>query len=353
MGEGFAIHSSKQFLSTDRRYKKALCLQKSPSVSLPSFPLPSKVTHTRSISIPLVEQSDILTRLFSFSSLCPLSAFSVLTPCHKMVSKIVGLTLLAALASTVSAYTYYAHLVLPDPTALNSVVKVHIVDDQVPGNNEAVFMEYRFPGYPDFDQYSSFKKYGYTQIEASIIFRDSEVELNRLTEPNMFTMFSCQRIDRFTQPGPCNSTLTWKVYSCENKNFYDKKGIPAPPPTTSTPVVPLVPCPTTTTNPPPQTTTTNPPKPTTTPPKPTTTPPKPTPTCLAGYNGKGNGKGPDGACCSKSGDCKDTCVQGICRDRCLTGYEGKGNGKGPNGACCSKSGDCKDTCVKGICGVHP
>ncbi|KAK3814055.1 MAG: hypothetical protein J3Q66DRAFT_402637 [Benniella sp.] len=41
------------------------------------------------------------------------------------------------------------------------------------------------------------------------------------------------------------------------------------------------------------------------------------------------------------------------RDRCLTGYEDKRNGKGPNGACCSHSDDCKDTCVKGICGVHP
>jgi hypothetical protein len=29
------------------------------------------------------------------------------------------------------------------------------------------------------------------------------------------------------------------------------------------------------------------------------------------------------------------------------------NGKGPNGACCSHSDDCKDTCVYGICRVHP
>jgi hypothetical protein len=38
---------------------------------------------------------------------------------------------------------------------------------------------------------------------------------------------------------------------------------------------------------------------------------------------------------------------------CIPGYRGKRNGKGPNGACCSHSRDCKDTCVKNVCGVHP
>ncbi|GAA5814307.1 hypothetical protein MFLAVUS_007801 [Mucor flavus] len=38
---------------------------------------------------------------------------------------------------------------------------------------------------------------------------------------------------------------------------------------------------------------------------------------------------------------------------CKAGYRGKRNGKGPNGACCSHSDDCLDTCVSGICGVSP
>ncbi|KAG2229952.1 hypothetical protein INT48_003497 [Thamnidium elegans] len=38
---------------------------------------------------------------------------------------------------------------------------------------------------------------------------------------------------------------------------------------------------------------------------------------------------------------------------CKSGYRGKRNGKGPNGACCSHSDDCLDTCVSGICGVSP
>ncbi|KAI8071377.1 hypothetical protein BC940DRAFT_294307 [Gongronella butleri] len=44
-----------------------------------------------------------------------------------------------------------------------------------------------------------------------------------------------------------------------------------------------------------------------------TTTKTPTPTCIAGYKGKLNGQGPNGACCSSSDDCKETCVKGICK----------------------------------------
>lgn len=40
-------------------------------------------------------------------------------------------------------------------------------------------------------------------------------------------------------------------------------------------------------------------------------------------------------------------------ETCILGYLGKRNGKGPNGACCTHSNDCLDTCVKGVCGVTP
>ncbi|KAF9354435.1 hypothetical protein BGX34_011022, partial [Mortierella sp. NVP85] len=109
---------------------------------------------------------------------------------------------------------------------------------------------------------------------------------------------------------------------------------------------------------------------TTTAPRPTTTtrPPTPSSTCIPGFAGKRNGDGPHGACCTHSDDCDDTCVKGVCRDddwvpttttrpastrspspspSCKPGFSGKRNGDGPDGACCTHSDDCIDTCVKG------
>lgn len=40
-------------------------------------------------------------------------------------------------------------------------------------------------------------------------------------------------------------------------------------------------------------------------------------------------------------------------ERCILGYLGIREGQGPNGACCTHSDDCLDTCVKGVCGVNP
>ncbi|KAK3807199.1 MAG: hypothetical protein J3Q66DRAFT_444992 [Benniella sp.] len=279
-----------------------------------------------------------------------------------MIPKLVGLSLLAALASTVNAYTWYAHILIAGNT---TTYKIHPIDLQVPGNDAALVWEWEIGS--DFVK-PPFLQYGYVDIEPEIDNTDELLSLIDLTA-RPFLRFTCKKIEDFQGQLP-TSTFTWWVYSCTNPNYYGKKGSPAPPKTTTTatpvatttsshvattatcPVVTVtIPVTVATTNPP--RTTTNPPKPTTTPPKSTTTPPKPSPTCLAGYKGKCNGKGPDGACCSNSDDCKDTCVKGICRDRCLTGFKGKRNGKGPNGACCSHSDDCKDTCVKGICGVHP
>ncbi|KAF9365913.1 hypothetical protein BGX34_007589 [Mortierella sp. NVP85] len=268
-----------------------------------------------------------------------------------MVSKLVGLSLLAALACHVNAYTWYAHLVYKGTgdSLTATKFKIHPVDVQIPGNDQALIWEGDIndpPLYPPYDQF------GYAKVDLGEY--GQELEALSTTRAPRLVHFPCTKIEQFEQQGPSDTIFTWKVYSCANSDYDGKEGIRVPPPTTTTAVpVTTTSCPAVTVTVPVTVTTTNPPKPTTTPPKPTTTPPKPSPTCLAGYRGKGNGKGPDGVCCSHSDDCKDTCVKGICRDRCLTGYEGKRNGKGPNGACCSHSNDCKDTCVKGICGVHP
>ena len=84
--------------------------------------------------------------------------------------------------------------------------------------------------------------------------------------------------------------------------------------------------------------------------------------CTSGYSGSGNGQGPNGACCTSSDDCQDTCSSGRCSgastlptstpSSCLSGYAGKGNGQGPTCACCKSSNDCLDTCNSdGTCGA--
>ncbi|KAF9116834.1 hypothetical protein BGW39_002573, partial [Mortierella sp. 14UC] len=40
---------------------------------------------------------------------------------------------------------------------------------------------------------------------------------------------------------------------------------------------------------------------------------KPSPSCLSGYRGRRTGRGPNGACCSHSDDCIESCVKGVCK----------------------------------------
>ncbi|KAF9350061.1 hypothetical protein BGX34_001428 [Mortierella sp. NVP85] len=267
-----------------------------------------------------------------------------------MVSKSAGLTLLAVLASTVNAYSWYGHIHFTTNNYSDLKYQIHPVDVQVPGNDRALVLNGDLMTVPELPPWN---KTGYGNIGFSFGFYQSKPELIRIYDNSaQFYNFPCTKIEEFVVPetSTTNST-TWKVYSCKNPEFDGRKGIPVSGPTTTTPPVATATatatsCPAVTVTVPVTVATTNPPQT-------TTSPPKPSPTCLAGYEGKKNGKGLDGACCSSSDDCRDTCVQGICKDRCLTGYEGKKNGKGPNGACCSHSDDCKDTCVYGICGVHP
>ena len=111
-------------------------------------------------------------------------------------------------------------------------------------------------------------------------------------------------------------------------------------------------------------------------------------TCKSGYYNKKLKNGPDGSCCSTSGDCIGDCVHVpgdsyMCKNSgvtttsvtivptttgvttvpstssvpkptptCIMGHCGKGLGKGPTGACCTDHWDCDDTCNgDGKCGL--
>ncbi|KAK3817611.1 MAG: hypothetical protein J3Q66DRAFT_369435 [Benniella sp.] len=256
--------------------------------------------------------------LVSFSLLPPLNLF-----------KAVGLALLAALASTVHAYYYHIEITYQDLTVETAHFKLNPVDPQIPGNAEALIREATFKLVDGGG--TGYEKYNYISVRFHL---EQDLKLSKLVHGGGGTSIPCVQMDSFKLKEVSGATLTRDVSPSLSPNYNN----PASVATTTCPVVTVtVPVVVTTTNPP----------------WPTTTPPKPSPTCLAGYRGKKNGKGPNGACCSHSDDCKDTCVKGICRTTCLAGYKGKRNGKGPSGACCSHSDDCKDTCVNGACGVHP
>ncbi|KAF9346926.1 hypothetical protein BGX34_003522 [Mortierella sp. NVP85] len=229
-----------------------------------------------------------------------------------MVSKFFALTLMAAIAGQVNAYywhveTFYQRVSDKD-TAL--FIHVHPVDIQIPGNTEAVvaWTSIILDDNP------------YTELIALLAMDDKQQKK---------AVFSCVKMDEAYMEESHNWMVNKKVYSCGNRAYFGRKGIPVPttttvavatttlPPaivtTTTTHVVTTTAVPTTTTT---TTTTTIATTIVTsfaTEPITTSTPvPQPTPTCLAGYRGKRNGKGPNGACCSHSDDCKDTCVKGVC-----------------------------------------
>jgi hypothetical protein len=61
-----------------------------------------------------------------------------------MVSKTLGLTLLAALASTVHAYYYHIEITYQDLTVDTAHFKLNPVDPQIPGNDVALVREADF-----------------------------------------------------------------------------------------------------------------------------------------------------------------------------------------------------------------
>ncbi|KAK3816286.1 MAG: hypothetical protein J3Q66DRAFT_388487 [Benniella sp.] len=251
-----------------------------------------------------------------------------------MVSKLVTLSLLAALASNVNAYYWHVETVFGHAGGAYIDYKIHPVDIQFPENNAVVDKG----GFPlnepaNLSLTLGYSAYGYEDINMSFDLEKEElIALRAMDGQKEKATFPCVQMDEVLEKGDYWETVKRKVYSCGNPAYYGIKGKPKPitttravPTTTTTVAV------TTTTTPPPAVvtttttnvvTTTNVPTTTTivtsvaTEPITTTTTttlaPQPTPTCLAGYRGKRNGKGPNGACCSHSDDCKDTCVKGVC-----------------------------------------
>ncbi|KAK3816287.1 MAG: hypothetical protein J3Q66DRAFT_369861 [Benniella sp.] len=254
-----------------------------------------------------------------------------------MVSKFFALTLVAAVVSQVNAYYYHAETFYqPFGEETSLFYNVHPVDIQIPENTEAVGAA----GGIVLNETRAtvtilFQKHGYEDVLLNMDHSKEElVTLNAMDGEKEKAVFPCVKMDEIEEFGFYNQVVTRKVYSCGNRAYFGRKGIPVPAPTTravpTTTTTVAVP---TTTTPPPAVvtttttnvvTTTNVPTTTTivtsvaTEPITTTTTttttlaPQPTPTCLAGYRGKRNGKGPNGACCSHSDDCKDTCVKGVC-----------------------------------------
>ena len=255
-----------------------------------------------------------------------------------MVSKFFALTLVATVASQVNAYYFHAETFYQSSGEETSLFyNVHPVDIQIPGNTEAVVA---WGGIVlDDNPYTVtilFKKHGYENVYLDMDHSTQELTaLNAMDGEKKKAVFSCVKMDEFLTEGLYNREVTKKVYSCGNRAYFGRKGIPVVP-TTTTRAVPTTTTTTvavsTTTLPPVVTTTTTNVVTTTAVPTTTTTTattivtsvatepiittttlaPKPTPTCLAGYRGKRNGKGPNDACCSHSDDCKDTCVKGVC-----------------------------------------
>ncbi|KAK3816285.1 MAG: hypothetical protein J3Q66DRAFT_342135 [Benniella sp.] len=300
-----------------------------------------------STSLVSVEQIRYTHLFSSILVAVPLLLLSVSPPpslCYNMVSKFFALTLVAAVASQVNAYYWHVETFYQrfgEETSL--FYNVHPVDIQIPGNTEAVVA---WGGIVlDDNPYTvtiHFNEHGYENVYLDMDHSTQELTALRAMDNKLQekAVFSCVKMDEFLSEELYNREVTKKVYSCGNRAYFGRKGIPVP--TTTTRAVPTttttVAVPTTTTLPPAIVTTTNTNVVTTTT-VPTTTRttttaivattivtsvatepiittttlvPKPTPTCLAGYRGKRNGKGPNGACCSHSDDCKDTCVKGVC-----------------------------------------
>ena len=93
------------------------------------------------------------------------------------------------------------------------------------------------------------------------------------------------------------------LYACIAPELFHDRTVPIAVPTTTAIPTTFVPVPTVV----PNTTVKH-----TTIAKPTTTV-EPKPTCLPGYKGKLNGDGPNGACCSSSDDCYESCIKGVCK----------------------------------------
>ncbi|KAK3821099.1 MAG: hypothetical protein J3Q66DRAFT_366846 [Benniella sp.] len=138
--------------------------------------------------------------------------------------KIVGLSLLAALASAVNAYTWYARIVIPaNFTPIK--FRIHPLDAQVPGNEQALVWEGEDeefePNPPPFSQY------GYEDIVVDLSSLDPNPELRNLVVlgESSNIQLPCQKYEDYK---PSGSNDTWKVYVCSHAMYNGRKGIPVP-----------------------------------------------------------------------------------------------------------------------------
>jgi len=215
-----------------------------------------------------------------------------------MVSKLVTLSLLAALASSVNAYYWHVETVFGHNGGAYIDYKIHPVDIQFP-ENDAVVDKGGFPlkEPANLSMTINYSVYGYEDINMSFDLEKEElVALRAMEGQKEKATFPCVQMDEVSEAGDYWETVKRKVYSCGNPAYYGVKGRPKP--VTTTLAVPT-------------TTTVVATKPMAVAAAlPLTSPSYPY--CIGGYKDERNGEGPDGACCSHSDDCEDTCVKGIC-----------------------------------------
>ncbi|KAK3816288.1 MAG: hypothetical protein J3Q66DRAFT_401452 [Benniella sp.] len=232
-----------------------------------------------------------------------------------MVSKLVTLSLLAALASNVNAYYWHVETVFGHAGGAYIDYKIHPVDIQFP-ENDAVVDKGGIPlNEPaNLSLTLGYSAYGYEDINMSFDLEKEElIALRAMDGQKEKATFPCVQMDEVLEKGDYWETVKRKVYSCGNPAYYGVKGKPKP--TTTTLAVPT------------KTTVVT-----------TTTTKVPTTTTIVN---------------AVAVDPINNAIAPRAYPSCFPGYGGKRNGKGPNGACCSHSDDCKDTCFNGICGVHP
>ncbi|KAG0220509.1 hypothetical protein B0O80DRAFT_497098 [Mortierella sp. GBAus27b] len=259
-----------------------------------------------------------------------------------MVSKIFGLALLAAAASHVRAYYWHAEVVYEHLNIEGLKYVIYPVDSQIPENQQyftakgGIALDYHGD-----TMIINFNRGGYANVSMVLNRADDElVALKNMVGlfPVEKSQFPCTKMDEVTEYDDFyRRDFVRKFYTCSHPDLYGVKGVvfnpPGQPTTTPTTTIPtttiITTIPTTTSassvNPTSSASSSSsfsggifpPVEPTTTDftswyPTTTTAPPKPTSSCLAGYKGKKNGKGPNNACCSHSDDCKETCIQGVC-----------------------------------------
>ncbi|KAF9344045.1 hypothetical protein BGX34_006050, partial [Mortierella sp. NVP85] len=155
-----------------------------------------------------------------------------------MVSKLVTLSLLAALACNVNAYYWHVETVFNHAGGASIGYKIHPVDIQFPQNNAVVDIG----GFPlkepaNLSLTLGYSEYGYEDINMSFDLQKEElIALRAMDGQKEKALFPCIQMDEVLEEGYYWETVKRKVYSCGNPAYYGIKGKPKP--TTTTLAVP-------------------------------------------------------------------------------------------------------------------